>query len=102
MVAYFLGMLFLSWLCLGLWILRDSYYGSILGNDAINRGWWAVFTTSSLFSNVGITVVNACLTPGYTLTPDAMISFQQAIFPLLLLSFVIIVGYILARTMTDV
>jgi hypothetical protein len=29
---------------------------------------------------------------GYTLTPDGMISFQQAIFPLLLLAFIIVAG----------
>jgi len=48
---YFLGSLFFSSLCLGLWIIRDPYYGDILARDGINRGWWAIFTTASFFSN---------------------------------------------------
>ena len=101
-LGYFFSVLLLSCLCLGLWILRDSYHSSILDDDGINRGWWAFFTTASLFSNVGMTVVKACLMTGYTLTPDAMISFQQAVFPLLVLSFVIIAGYIFVMTVTDI
>jgi Trk-type K+ transport system membrane component len=102
-LVYYFSVLLLSCLCLGLWILRDSDHSSILDNDGINRGWWAFFTTSSMFSNVGMTVVKACLMTGYTLTPDAMISFQQAVFPLLVLAFVIIAGYkfILISIMTD-
>lgn len=34
------------------------------------------------------------LMKGYTLTPDAMIPFQQAIFPLLVLGFMIVAGFV--------
>jgi len=39
------------------------------------------YTSSSLFQDVG-----------YTLTPDSMVSFQTAVFPLLLGTFLIIIG----------
>ena len=90
-IVYFLGVQVFSWVCLIPWIYRDSYHSGILESDAIGRPWWAIFTTASLFSNVGITL-ESLYNLGFTLTPDAMISFQQAVFPLLLLSFVIIAG----------
>lgn len=40
-----------------------------------------IFTSASLFNDLG-----------YTLTPDSMISFQKAVLPLLLGSFLIIIG----------
>ena len=52
-LAYFFGFLFFSWLCYGPWIARDSYYGGIVNADGIGRGWWAIFTTVSMFSNTG-------------------------------------------------
>ena len=39
------------------------------------------FTTNSAFNDVG-----------FTLTPDSMVSFQQAVWPLILYSFLIIIG----------
>ncbi len=46
--------------------------------DMVHRG---IFTSYSLFNDVG-----------FTLTPDSMVSFQKAVFPLLLGSFLIIIG----------
>jgi len=40
-----------------------------------------VFTSTSMFNDLG-----------FTLTPDSMVSFQYAIFPLLLGSFLIVIG----------
>jgi Trk-type K+ transport system membrane component len=91
--AYFLGLFFLSCLCLAPWIVRDSYYGSLLENDAINKPWWAFFTTASMYANVGIIILR-CVNEGYTLTPDGMISFQEAVFPLLVLAFMMVAGYL--------
>jgi Trk-type K+ transport system membrane component len=93
MKVYFFGLFFLSWICLIPWITRDSNYGNIVNTDGINRPWWAIFTTASLYSNVGDYSFSNGLIVGFTLTPDGMISFQQAVFPLLLLSFVMIAGF---------
>jgi len=72
--------------------VRDSYYGGILDSDGVNRPWWAFFTTSSMYANVG-NDRSGKFDQGYTLTPDGMISFQQAVFPLLVLGFMIVAGY---------
>jgi hypothetical protein len=57
-VVYFLGLLSLSWVCLGPWIARDSYYGAIVDNDGQGRGWWAIFTGASMFNDLGTIVSN--------------------------------------------
>lgn len=46
-----------------------------------NAGFRGIFTPASLFNDLG-----------FTLTPDSMNSFQEAVLPLLLGSFLIIVG----------
>lgn len=43
--------------------------------------WWGIFTSASAFDDLG-----------FTLTPDSMISFQKAVFLLLLMAFLIIIG----------
>jgi len=73
------------------WILRDSYYGGIVDADAINRPWWAIFTTASFYANVG-RIFQDRSDEGYALTPDGMISFQQATFPVLIFDVVMIAG----------
>lgn len=62
------------------WIYRVSY-GSVVTEDGQGRGWWGVFTAASAFNDLG-----------FTLTPDSMISFQTATWPLLLMTFLIIIG----------
>jgi len=55
MVVYFFALLFISWLCLGPWILRSTTYQAVLDSDAIGYGWWAAFTGASLFNDLGTT-----------------------------------------------
>ena len=52
-LVYFFGFMFLPWICLIPWILRDSFYSNLLDSEAINTSWWALFTTQSLYANVG-------------------------------------------------
>jgi len=54
LLIYFYGLLFLSWLCLGPWITRSDYYGQIVESDGVSRSWWAIFTGSSMFNDLGI------------------------------------------------
>jgi Trk-type K+ transport system membrane component len=63
------------------WILNLDTYGRVVDAAGINRVWWAFFTGNSAFMDLG-----------FTLTPDSMISFNTATWPLLLMSFLIVIG----------
>ncbi len=63
------------------WILSEEHYGQIVDAAGVSRTWWAFFTSSSAFMDLG-----------FTLTPDSMVSFGTAVWPLLLLSFLIVIG----------
>lgn len=78
---YFFSFHFLGLICLTPWIMKTSTYGNIVRSDGQGRPWWGVFTAASAFNDLG-----------FTLTPDSMISFASAVFPLLLMSFLIIIG----------
>ncbi|KAF4312983.1 Cation transporter [Botryosphaeria dothidea] len=81
LVFYFVGFHLLGMICLLPWIVRSRYVGEVLRPDGINAVWWGFFTPASMFNDLG-----------FTLTPDSMISFQKAVFPMLLGSFLIIIG----------
>lgn len=78
--AFYFGFHVLGIICLVPWILNTSYK-SVPEGDGQNPTWWGIFTPMSLFTDLG-----------FTLTPDSMISFQYAVFPLLLGSFLIVIG----------
>ncbi|KAK4141645.1 cation transport protein-domain-containing protein [Dichotomopilus funicola] len=63
------------------WILQMDQYGQVVDEAGMSRTWWAFFTSSSAFMDLG-----------FTLTPDSMISFSTATWPLLLLGFLIVIG----------
>jgi len=81
LVVYFVGFSVFGVVCLTPWILHDNTYGSIVEQDGQGRAWWGIYTANSAFTDLG-----------YTLTPDSMISFQTAVWPLLLMTFLIIIG----------
>ncbi|KAH9224542.1 cation transport protein-domain-containing protein [Leptodontidium sp. 2 PMI_412] len=81
LISYYVGFHVLAWVCFLPWIMENSKYGSVVTSQHIGRPWWAFFTSSSLFNDVG-----------FTLTPDSMISFQTAVFPLVFGSFLIVIG----------
>ncbi|KAL4904426.1 hypothetical protein BDW74DRAFT_154832 [Aspergillus multicolor] len=62
------------------WIMETGW-GDVVKQAGQGRPWWAIFTSGSAFNDVG-----------FTLTADSMVSFQTAIWPLLLLTFLIIIG----------
>lgn len=80
LACYFWGFWLFSIACLTPWI-KNSTYGKIVDNDGQSRTWWGIFTGNSAFTDLG-----------FTLTPDSMNSFNTAIFPLLLMSFLIVIG----------
>lgn len=81
LVIYYVGFHLLGMVCLLPWIVRSRQYSNVVREDGINPIWWGFFTPASLFNDLG-----------FTLTPDSMLSFQYAVFPLLLGSFLIVIG----------
>lgn len=80
--CYFFGFWIFGLLCILPWIMvNNDYYGSIIDDAGQSRTWWAFFTANSAFMDLG-----------FTLTPDSMNSFNTAIWPLLAMSFLIIIG----------
>lgn len=80
--CYFFGFWTFGIICLLPWILvNNDYYGSIVDNASQSRTWWAFFTSNSAFMDLG-----------FTLTSDSMNSFNTAIWPLLAMSFLIVIG----------
>ncbi|KAF3933104.1 hypothetical protein ABW20_dc0110546 [Dactylellina cionopaga] len=81
LVGYFLFFQIFGILCLLPWIHTQMKWGEIVDNVGQNRTWWAIFTSSSAFTDLG-----------FTLTPDSMVSFNTATWPLLAGSYLIIIG----------
>lgn len=81
LVLYFWGFIILGVIGLLPWILKSEPWGSIVDDDGVSRVWWAFFSANTAFNDVG-----------FTLTPDSMNSFNTAIWPLLLMSFLVIIG----------
>ncbi|KAL8897414.1 MAG: hypothetical protein Q9192_002583 [Flavoplaca navasiana] len=63
------------------WIIETDTFGTVVDSAGINRAWWGIFTSQSMFNDLG-----------FTLTPNSMISFQRAVLPLLFGTFLIIIG----------
>ncbi|KAI4277928.1 MAG: hypothetical protein LQ337_001411 [Flavoplaca oasis] len=63
------------------WIVETDTFGTVVDSAGINRAWWGIFTSQSMFNDLG-----------FTLTPNSMISFQRAVLPLLFGTFLIIIG----------
>ncbi|KAI1125011.1 cation transport protein-domain-containing protein [Nemania abortiva] len=82
LTIYFWGYSIFGIITLVPWIVHNNpFYGSIVEADGINKVWWGFWTANSAFMDLG-----------FTLTPDSMNSFNTAIFPLLVMSFLIILG----------
>lgn len=81
LISYYVGFHVFGLIGLVGWIMTNYSWGKIVEQDGVGRPWWGVFTAASAFNDVG-----------FTLTPDSMMSFQTAIWPLLLMTFLIIIG----------
>lgn len=81
LVSYFwFGTIFTT-ISLVPWIVNNARYGPIVDAAGQSRTWWGFFTAMSSFNDLG-----------FSLTPDSMVSFQTAIWPLFVMSFMIIFG----------
>lgn len=81
LISYYVGFHLIGIICMMPWILTTEPWSSVVTSAGVGRPWWAIFTSASAFNDLG-----------FTLTPDSMASFQKAVFPLLLLAFLIIIG----------
>ena len=81
LITYYLGFHIFGLVSLVGWIMTEDSWGNVIREDGLGRPWWGIFTAASAFNDLG-----------FTLTPDSMYSFQKAVFPLLLMSFLIIIG----------
>lgn len=81
LVGYFVGFHVFGIISLVPWILTSKTYGAVVTGDGQGRPWWGVFTAQSAFNDLG-----------FTLTPDSMNSFNKAVWPLLVMSFLIVIG----------
>jgi hypothetical protein len=81
LVCFFVGFHLFGMVCLTPWINASAHYRSVVQSVGVSPTWWGFFTAASLFNDLG-----------FTLTPDSMIAFQQTVFPLVLGTFLIIIG----------
>ena len=64
------------------WILHcASKYREVLASSSQNNVWWAIYSVQTMISNLG-----------FTLTPDSMVSFRDASWPMVLLTFLAFAG----------
>ncbi|KAL4990566.1 cation transport protein-domain-containing protein [Aspergillus falconensis] len=81
-IGYFLGIHLIGAVCLAAWIQHaNAKYRDYLDECALNPIWWAFYSAQTMSNNLGL-----------TLTPDSMVSFQDATFPLFVMSFLAYAG----------
>lgn len=81
-VGLYAGLHLLGYIGLIPWILHsDPKYREYLQTQAANPVWWAFYSAETMVSNCG-----------FTLTADSMISFRDAAWPMVLLTFLAFAG----------
>ncbi|CAI6096501.1 unnamed protein product, partial [Clonostachys chloroleuca] len=80
--SYFFGLHLLGVIFLVVWIqYANPKYKEYLAETGQNMNWWAVYSAQTMVDNLG-----------FTLTPDSMISFRDAIWPMIAMSFLAFSG----------
>ncbi|KAH7147926.1 cation transport protein-domain-containing protein [Fusarium sp. MPI-SDFR-AT-0072] len=81
-VVYFFGLHIFGAVCLVGWIhTADKQYADILQSSGQDKTWWGIYSAQTMLDNLG-----------FTLTPDSMISFRTAKWPMILMSFLAFAG----------
>ncbi|CAG9951597.1 unnamed protein product [Clonostachys rosea f. rosea IK726] len=81
-VGYFFGLHLFGAICIVGWIqYADPKYKEYLASTGSNMNWWAFYSAQTMVDNLG-----------FTLTPDSMISFRDAIWPMIVFSFLAFAG----------
>ncbi|RYP17043.1 hypothetical protein DL767_010091 [Monosporascus sp. MG133] len=80
--SYFFGLHLFGVICLLPWIHNaPSKYTDWLAECGQGKSWWAVYSAQTMVDNLG-----------FTLTPDSMITFRDAAWPMLAMSFLAFAG----------
>ncbi|CAK9436979.1 uncharacterized protein LODBEIA_P14660 [Lodderomyces beijingensis] len=80
-LIYYFGFHILPAFMFLIWVYCMPNYKNMLNEMGIVPGWWAFFTISSSFNDLG-----------FTLTPNSMVSFNQNAFVQIVGSFLIVIG----------
>jgi potassium uptake Trk family protein len=81
-VGLYAGLHALGYIGLVPWILHSTpRYRQYLATQGQNPIWWAFYSAETMISNCG-----------FTLTPDSMISFRDATWPMVLMTFLAFAG----------
>ncbi|KAK5174893.1 uncharacterized protein LTR77_000029 [Saxophila tyrrhenica] len=81
-VCYFFGLHLFGVLALAPWIARAPIkYRDYLESQGQGQVWWAFYSAQTMVDNLG-----------FTLTPDSMISFRDATWPMLVMTFLAFAG----------
>ncbi|RKK73707.1 Low-affinity potassium transport protein [Fusarium oxysporum] len=81
-VVYFFGLHIFGAVFLVGWIhTADKQYADILQSSGQDKTWWGIYSAQTMVDNLG-----------FTLTPDSMISFRTAKWPMILMSFLAFAG----------
>ncbi|KAF9891944.1 hypothetical protein FE257_002907 [Aspergillus nanangensis] len=81
-IAFFFGLHTFGVICLIGWIqYAPAKYRDYLDKCGQNHIWWAFYSAQTMSNNLG-----------FTITPDSMVSFQDATFPLLIMTFLAFAG----------
>ncbi|RHZ48952.1 putative potassium uptake transporter [Aspergillus thermomutatus] len=82
-LGYFVGLHVFGVICLVPWIQNaDPKYRDYLKDCGQGKIWWALYTAQTMVDNLG-----------FALTPDSMILFRDAAFPMFILSFLAYAGH---------
>lgn len=81
LLIYYIGWHICGVVMLIPWISLKKYYKNLLDSEHINPIWWAIFTSMSSFCDLGLALTN-----------NSMMSFQNAIYVLIILMWFIIIG----------
>ncbi|KAF5857837.1 hypothetical protein ETB97_005211 [Aspergillus alliaceus] len=80
--AYFFGLHIFGAICLVGWIRHaDPKYRQYLDECGQRSTWWGFYSAQTMVNNLG-----------FTLTPDSMVSFRDATFPMIVMSFLAYAG----------
>lgn len=80
-VIYYVGFHIFGFVCLLPYIIYQPQYKADVTDAKITPTWWAFFTAQSAFNDLGL-----------TLTPNSMQSFNESVYVMIILAFLIVIG----------
>ncbi|EXK77899.1 hypothetical protein FOQG_17412 [Fusarium oxysporum f. sp. raphani 54005] len=82
-LMYFFGLHLIGVICLITWIqYANPKYTNYIAECGQDKIWWTIYSAQTMTDNLG-----------FTLTPDSMISFNDAPAPMLIMSFLALAGH---------